>query len=102
MNDPRWIANVKPTKQVDVYDPSFPWSKGKPDWDLFRAVKTEERIERNRGKKQKIGSLTDRCMYFVDKPCRAKAFGMAQLSHEGRDVLVPLCQEHKALFVKDK
>ena len=99
--DPNWIANVKPTKQGDIFDPSFPWKNGKLDWDLYRAAKVDERMERNRNKKQKVGSLIDRCMYVADKPCRLKAFGMFQLRHEGRDILVPLCRQHKSLFVKE-
>lgn len=94
-----WDPIHKLRDHVDVYDPSFPWRDGRPDWDTYRAAKVDERRERNKRMKQKRPDLA-RCVFVVENGmiCGHKAYGKLYVAE--RDAFAPICEEHKQLFVK--
>jgi hypothetical protein len=91
-----WQPNVRIKDGVDIYHPSFPWKHGKPDWDQYRAIKNEERAERNKGQKVKIAERC--CAMDGDQRCHFKSVGKLEIEQDGEMKLAPLCQKHKNLF----
>ncbi len=83
---------------IDVNHPSFPWKNGKPDWPRYHAEKAEEKFENNRrkGKKYKLPEYSrDRCQYVgIKGVCGRKVNGLLEIVHNGRPVLVPICDKH--------
>jgi hypothetical protein len=59
--------------------------------------KEEERFERNRrkGKKYRLPEFSrNKCQYGDIKVCGRKVNGLLEVVHNGRPVLVPVCNNH--------
>ncbi len=83
-----------------INDPSFPWSKGRPNWPLWHSMKNDERMERNKRKGKKAPEYSrNNCQYVdIKGVCGVKAYGMIEVAHGGQTALVPVCENHRPSF----